>query len=123
MTRGTHNNLPEGFDVQGHRGARGLKPENTLPAFETALDLGVTTLELDLHLTAEGALVIWHDPVLNKDKCGLDPRAAIDVPNPDSLEVQKSELMISSLYFGMGVVMIAASRNPLAHQLPLVFQA
>ncbi|MCP4427904.1 MAG: glycerophosphodiester phosphodiesterase, partial [Chloroflexi bacterium] len=40
------NSLPAGFDAQGHRGARGLKPENSLPAFETALDLGVTTLEL-----------------------------------------------------------------------------
>ncbi|MFM8743750.1 MAG: glycerophosphodiester phosphodiesterase family protein, partial [Cytophagales bacterium] len=38
--------LPK-FDVQGHRGARGLKPENTIPAFLTALDYGVTTLELD----------------------------------------------------------------------------
>lgn len=105
------NLLPEGFDIQGHRGARGLKPENTLPAFETALDLGVTTLELDLHLTAEGALVIWHDPVLNKDKCGLDPRAAIDVPNPDSLEVQKSELMISSLTFEQ-LQAFRCDRNP-----------
>ena len=40
------------FDLQGHRGARGLKPENTLPSFEAALDVGVTTLETDLHLTA-----------------------------------------------------------------------
>ena len=57
------------FDVQGHRGARGLQPENTLPAVETALDAGVSTLELDLHLTRDEALVIWHDPVLSADKC------------------------------------------------------
>ena len=65
--------LPAGFDVQGHRGARGLKPENTLPAFETALDLGVTTLELDMHFTADQHVVIWHDDQIDKEKCGLDP--------------------------------------------------
>jgi glycerophosphoryl diester phosphodiesterase len=91
--------LPDGFDVQGHRGARGLKPENTLPAFETALDLGVTTLELDWHLTADGVVVVWHDPLIDKDKCGLDPRAAVDAPDPDSLIVQGPKLMISKLTF------------------------
>ncbi|MDX1414423.1 MAG: glycerophosphodiester phosphodiesterase family protein [Candidatus Promineifilaceae bacterium] len=60
--------LPDGFDVQGHRGARGLKPENTLPAFETALDLGVTTLELDLHFTADQVVVVWHDETIDKEK-------------------------------------------------------
>lgn len=53
------------FDLQGHRGARGLAPENTLPAFERALDLGVTTLELDVGLSADGVLVVTHDPALN----------------------------------------------------------
>ena len=53
------------FDLQGHRGARGLAPENSLPAFERALDLGVTTLELDVALTADGVLVVTHDPALN----------------------------------------------------------
>ncbi|MGQ2978941.1 MAG: glycerophosphodiester phosphodiesterase [Polaromonas sp.] len=53
------------FDLQGHRGARGLAPENTLPAFERALALGVSTLELDVGLTADGVVVIAHDPYLN----------------------------------------------------------
>ena len=53
------------FDLQGHRGARGLAPENTLPAFERALELGVTTLELDIAITSDGVLVIHHDPTLN----------------------------------------------------------
>jgi glycerophosphoryl diester phosphodiesterase len=56
-----------GFDLQGHRGARGLLPENTLPAFQRALELGVTTLELDIAITRDGVLVISHDPVLNPD--------------------------------------------------------
>src|SRR5690242_1348558 len=55
------------FDLQGHRGARGLAPENTLPAFERALALGVTTLELDVGMTKDGVLVVSHDPFLNPD--------------------------------------------------------
>ena len=55
------------FDLQGHRGTRGLMPENTLPAFEKAIVLGVTTLETDLALTKDGVLVLSHDPLLNPD--------------------------------------------------------
>jgi glycerophosphoryl diester phosphodiesterase len=55
------------FDLQGHRGARGLAPENTLEAFRTALSIGVTTLELDLAMTSDGVLVVSHDSRLNPD--------------------------------------------------------
>ncbi len=54
-----------GFDLQGHRGARGLAPENTIAAFERALRTGVNTLELDIGVTADGAVVVSHDPYLN----------------------------------------------------------
>jgi glycerophosphoryl diester phosphodiesterase len=53
------------FDLQGHRGARGLAPENTLPAFTRALEIGVSTLELDIGVTADGVVVVSHDPALN----------------------------------------------------------
>ncbi len=55
------------FDLQGHRGARGLLPENTLPAFEKALAIGVTTLELDVGVTRDGFVVISHDRSLNPE--------------------------------------------------------
>ena len=55
------------LDLQGHRGARGLLPENTLPGFAKALDIGVTTLETDIAITRDGVLVISHDPSLNPD--------------------------------------------------------
>lgn len=55
------------FDLQGHRGARGLMPENTLPAFAEALSIGVSTLELDVGVTADGQVVVSHDPSLNSD--------------------------------------------------------
>ncbi len=53
------------FDLQGHRGARALAPENTLPAFALALEIGVTTLETDLAVTRDDVLVLSHDPALN----------------------------------------------------------
>ncbi len=55
------------LDLQGHRGARGLAPENTLPAFERALAIGVTTLELDVGISADDVPVIHHDSTLNPD--------------------------------------------------------
>lgn len=56
-----------GLDVEGHRGARGYRPENTLPAFTFADELGVTTLEMDTKVTADGVLVVTHDSILNPD--------------------------------------------------------
>jgi glycerophosphoryl diester phosphodiesterase len=52
------------FDLQAHRGGAGLWPENTLEAFGRALALGVSTLELDVHLTAQDDVVVAHDPAL-----------------------------------------------------------
>ncbi len=54
-------------EVQGHRGASGLAPENTLPAFARALDLKVDTLELDVGITRDGVVVVNHDLTLNPD--------------------------------------------------------
>jgi glycerophosphoryl diester phosphodiesterase len=55
------------FDLQGHRGARGLLPENTLPAYDEALRIGVTTLELDVGVSSDGVVVISHDRALNPE--------------------------------------------------------
>jgi len=63
------------FDLQGHRGARGLAPENTLPAFARALSIGVTTLELDVGITEDGVVVVHHDRRLDPDLArGTDGR-------------------------------------------------
>src|ERR1041384_3765446 len=53
------------FDLQGHRGCRGLMPENTVPAFLKALDLGVTTLELDVVISKDRQVVVSHEPYFN----------------------------------------------------------
>ncbi len=68
------------FELQGHRGARGLKPENTLPAFERAIDVGVTTIETDVHLTSDHVLVLYHDARISESLCRLTPGA--DAPDP-----------------------------------------
>ncbi|QTN26052.1 glycerophosphodiester phosphodiesterase [Rhizobacter sp. AJA081-3] len=70
------------FDLQGHRGARGLAPENTLAAFERALEIGVTTLETDVHLSADGILVISHDPRINPDLARDAQGAWVKAPGP-----------------------------------------
>jgi glycerophosphoryl diester phosphodiesterase len=57
------------FDIQGHRGARGLKPENTVPAFLTALDTGVTTLEMDVIITRDKQVVVSHEPWMSAAIC------------------------------------------------------
>jgi glycerophosphoryl diester phosphodiesterase len=57
------------FDLQGHRGARGVAPENTLKAFQKALELGVNTLELDLAVTKDKQIVVSHEPWMNADIC------------------------------------------------------
>lgn len=61
------------FELQGHRGARGLKPENTLSSFEIAFDCGVAAIETDLHLTQDGSVVICHDPLLTSRFCSQLP--------------------------------------------------
>ncbi len=60
---------PVAIDLQGHRGARGLLPENSIPAFLHALDLGVTTLEMDVAINAQGHVVVSHEPWMSAKIC------------------------------------------------------
>jgi glycerophosphoryl diester phosphodiesterase len=55
------------FDIEAHRGGRALFPENTLPSFANALSMGVNTLELDIGVTKDGAIVVSHERKLNSD--------------------------------------------------------
>ncbi len=57
------------IEILGHRGARGLRPENTLPAFAHALEIGVDAVELDVGLTADGAVICNHDQALSPVNC------------------------------------------------------
>jgi glycerophosphoryl diester phosphodiesterase len=57
------------YDLQGHRGSRGLMPENSIPAMIKALDLGATTLEMDLAITKDGEVILSHEPYMNPQIC------------------------------------------------------
>jgi len=57
------------FDLQSHRGGRGEWTEESLTAFSNSLELGVSTLELDTHLTEDDAVVVWHDDIMTASKC------------------------------------------------------
>src|SRR5581483_5165466 len=59
--------------VHGHRGARAVFPENTLPAFEYAIHAGVDAVELDVLATKDDVLVVTHDPLMNADLCRGGP--------------------------------------------------
>jgi glycerophosphoryl diester phosphodiesterase len=80
------------FDLQGHRGARGLAPENTLQAFATALAIGVTTLELDTGITKDGVVVIHHDRRLNPDIARGPDGNWLEAPAPLVRELTFEEL-------------------------------
>jgi glycerophosphoryl diester phosphodiesterase len=60
---------PSGFDLQAHRGGRGETTEESLRAFAKSLELGVSTLELDIVITRDGQPLVWHDPTVDPEKC------------------------------------------------------
>ena len=80
--------VPAQFDWQGHRGARGLLPENSLPAFKKALELGVQTLELDLAVSKDGKLIVSHEPWMSHHICS----------SPDGQPITEEEEKRHALY-------------------------
>ncbi|MBZ5601557.1 MAG: glycerophosphodiester phosphodiesterase [Acidobacteriia bacterium] len=68
---------PQRVEVHGHRGARAMRPENTIPAFEYAIAAGVDVLELDMAVTKDNVIVISHDPVLRAPTCTGPQRIAL----------------------------------------------
>jgi glycerophosphoryl diester phosphodiesterase len=93
------------FDVSAHRGGRGLRPENTLPSFESGLDQLSTTLETDTGVTTDGVSLIWHDQFLNPESCRradgapytLDDK--VYIRDISSAEAQKT-FICDKLHFG-----------------------
>lgn len=71
---------PRVVALQAHRGGRGLTIEESLAGFAKALDIGVTTLELDIVLTADKVPLIWHDPTILDTKCSDTAPAFPDDP-------------------------------------------
>lgn len=80
------------LDIQGHRGARGLLPENTIPAFIRALDVGVTTLEMDVVISKDREVVVSHEPWFSAEIC-TDPDG-----RPVSAEDEQSHNLYALTY-------------------------
>lgn len=76
------------FDLQGHRGCRGLMPENTLPAFLKAVELGVSTIEMDVVISNDEEIIVSHEPWMSHVICS----------HPDGKPVRKSEAKKLNLY-------------------------
>ena len=97
------------IDIQGNRGARGLMPENSIPAFLKAVELGVTTLELDVVVTKDQQVVVSHESYFSPDFC-LNPDGS--EISPDSILENNIYVMIFtiifSLIFGAGAVFVLA---------------
>ncbi|MCJ9704212.1 glycerophosphodiester phosphodiesterase [Bradyrhizobium sp. SHOUNA76] len=81
-----------GFDLEAHRGGRALLPENTLPAFANALSMGVDTLELDVGVTADGAVVVSHERGLNPDLARGVGGAYITAPGTPLVKLRLDEV-------------------------------
>ena len=78
------------FDLQGHRGARGNRPENTLPAFKYGIEQKMTSLELDTVVTKDDQLIIFHDTRLNGKLC-------LDTAGQPAKQISISDLTVKEL--------------------------
>ncbi len=84
--------MPVSLELHGHRGARGLWPENTIPGFLGALALGVTAIEMDVALTADGVVVLSHDPILDPSLTRGPDGLWIDAPGRLLRDIGYSDL-------------------------------
>ncbi|MGA0256801.1 MAG: glycerophosphodiester phosphodiesterase family protein [Saprospiraceae bacterium] len=80
--------LIHGIDVQGHRGARGVLPENSIPAFIYALEVGVTSLEMDVVISRDKQVVVSHEAFMSSEIC----------LQPDGSEISKEEAESHNIY-------------------------
>jgi glycerophosphoryl diester phosphodiesterase len=88
ITAGSLQLKAQQFDIQAHRGGRGLMPENSIPAMLNGVKLGVQTLELDTRITADGKVVVSHDGVMT----------ATFMQKPDGTDLTKAEEKQHALY-------------------------
>jgi glycerophosphoryl diester phosphodiesterase len=77
--------------IMGHRGARHEAPENTLASIQRALDAGVEAVEIDVHLSRDGHLVVIHDETLDRTTDGAGPVGALDLADLQALDAGQGE--------------------------------
>ncbi len=102
-----------------HRGASGLAPENTMAAFEKAVELGADALELDLHLTRDGELVVIHDQALDRT---TDGRGAIHEWSLDELKRLDAGGWFGLAFAGQRIPTLAEVLDRFAGKLPLALE-
>jgi glycerophosphoryl diester phosphodiesterase len=85
----TLNSFAQKFDIQGHRGCRGLLPENSIEAMKKAIDIGVTTLELDVVISADNQVLLSHEPFLSHEICLDSNGNEITETNEKSFDLYK----------------------------------
>ena len=91
-----------GFDLQAHRGGRGETTEESLRAFAKSLELGVSTLELDIVLTKDGQPLVWHDPTIDAEKCAdTGPAFAGDPAYPYVGKLVHELTLVQIAHFGL----------------------
>ncbi len=106
----------QAFDLQGHRGARGHLPENTLAAFTRALEIGVATLETDAVITKDGVVALGHDPRLNPDLVRNAKGEWLDAKGPAITTLSYAELQtydVGRIKPGTRYAQTFASQQPL----------
>ncbi len=81
----------QNIDIQGHRGARGKMPENTIPAFIYALDQGVTTLELDVVISKDKRVIVSHEPWMDHLICTDSEGNEIETDSKESYNIYEME--------------------------------
>ena len=79
------------FDVEGHRGSRGLMPENTIPAMYKAIDLGVTTLEMDAVITKDNQVILSHEPFFNHEISTKPDGSEVKIEEERSLNIYQMD--------------------------------
>lgn len=83
--------IETGFDKQGHRGSRGLMPENTVPAMIRALELGVSTLEMDVVFTKDKKVILSHEPFFNHEISTKPDGQPVSVQEAKSLNIYEMD--------------------------------
>ncbi len=88
-------NISNSIDIQGHRGCRGLMPENTIEAFKKAIKLGVNTIELDVAVSKDNIVVVSHEPFMSRTTC-LDING-FEIPKEDDKKYNLYQMTYDSI--------------------------
>lgn len=109
------------FTIHGHRGCRGHLPENTIPAFLKAIDLGCHFLELDVVITADHQVLVSHEPWLNHEICSLPDGKELNANNEKNFNLyQMDHQQIKSFDCGLKAHPRFPGQKPLAAYKPLL---